>query len=310
MRDGWRGWSFHPVSDVVSTWGNNGDRGSFSRADGIAAVVHSDANRPAEGRFTSVLWSPEIDLQRTDGAVGVAFDSHYKQGQAPQTVRFVARFDGGDPVTVESFSRNRLDERVSVSVPVPAGAGRMQIGWTYADSSNNWFWMIDDVEIGETPPVDAVPRVLSATKPVATAGSTVPVRIGGLRPGQQLEAALGAGATPVPGVPVADAGGETSFPVVVPADVPPGFLALALGGEGIAAAALDITVLAPGGTPASTTEEQLWFDGFETDSWSASGGWAMSTVPQVIEQYGVDRPPVPRDGSRSLRRPAAPSTAP
>jgi hypothetical protein len=287
MRTGWQGWSFHTVPEVVSTWGDSGDRGSFSRADGMTAVVHSDGNRPTSGRFTSVLWSPEVDLTGDTGAVQVVFDSHYKQGQAPQTAALVARFDGGAPVAVESFASNRLDEQVSVSMPVPDGTDSVQLGWSYAESSNNWFWMIDDVQISEAAPADSTPRILSAAKPVATAGSTVAVKVGGLRPGQQLEAVLGD--APVTGIPVADAAGETSFSVALPADLAPGFATVALGGAGIATASLEITVLAAGASDTTTTEEQLWFDGFEADAWSVTGGWETSTIDEVVSTYGTDR---------------------
>lgn len=289
MRADWQGWSFHTPAEVVSVWGNSGDRGSFSRADGMTAVVHSDSNRPTQGRFSSVLWAPSIDLQSQDGAVRVSFDSHYKQGQAPQTAQLVARFDDGAPVVVESFARNRLDELVDVSIPVPAGVDAVTVGWSYAESSNNWFWMIDDVQISEAPPADATPRVLSAAKPVAKAGATVPVKVGGLRPGQQLTATLGDSAAPITGIPVADAAGETSFVAVLPEDIAPGYVTLSLGGPGIVSTSLEITVLAPGDPDSSTTEQLLWFDGFENDTWTTAGEWQLSTLDSVVAQYGTDR---------------------
>ncbi|WP_226533819.1 metallophosphoesterase [Microbacterium paraoxydans] len=289
MRTDWQGWSFHTPADVVSAWGNSGDRGSFSRAEGMVAVVHSDANRPSQGRFSSVLWAPEVDLQSRDGAVRVSFDSHYKQGQAPQTAQLVARFDDEAPVVVESFARNRLDEQVDVSIPVPAGVDAVTVGWSYAESSNNWFWMIDDVQISEAPPADSTPRVLSAAKPVATAGATVPVKVGGLRPGQQLIATWGDPAVPITGIPVADAAGEASFSVTLPGDLAPGYLALTLGGAGIVSTSLEITVLAAGDPDSATTEPLLWFDGFEKDTWTATGAWTLSTLDSVIEHYGTDR---------------------
>lgn len=289
MRTEWQGWSFHTPAEVVSVWGNSGDRGSFSRAEGMTAVVHSDANRPTQGRFSSVLWAPEVDLQSGDGAVRVVFDSHYKQGQAPQTAQLVARFDDEAPVVVESFARNRLDEQVDVSIPVPAGVDAVTVGWSYAESSNNWFWMIDDVQISEAPPADSTPRILSAAKPVTTAGATVPVTIGGLRPGQQLTATLGESATPIPGIPVADAAGETSFSVTLPEDLAPGYVALSLGGAGIVSTSLEITVLAAGDPDSATTEPLLWFDGFEKDTWTMTGAWSLSTLDSVVGQYGTDR---------------------
>lgn len=289
MRADWQGWSFHTPAEVVSVWGNSGDRGSFSRAEGMTAVVHSDSNRPTQGRFSSVLWAPAVDLQSQDGAVRVRFDSHYKQGQAPQTAQLVARFDGGAPVVVESFARNRLDEQVEVSIPVPTGTDAVTVGWSYAESSNNWFWMIDDVQISEAPPADATPRILSAAKPVATAGATVPVKVGGLRPGQQLTAVLGDSTAPITGIPVADAAGETSFSFALPGDIAPGSVSLSLGGAGIVSTSLEVTVLAADGSDSSTAEELLWFDGFEKDTWTTTGAWTLSTLDSVIAQYGTDR---------------------
>ncbi|MGM1017061.1 MAG: metallophosphoesterase family protein [Actinomycetota bacterium] len=287
MREEWQGWSFHTSADIVSEWGDSGDRGSFSRAAGIAAVVHSDANRPTSGRFSSTLWSPPHDLEGASGAVSIEFDSHYKQGQSPQTAQLVARVDGGEPVVVERLTQNRLNEAVSVSMDVPADAESVQIGWSYRDSSNNWFWMIDNVEVTESAPADVTPHVVSSTKPVARPGGTVNVRLEGLRPGQQVLAEFGTSA--VMGIALADAAGVTSFDVPVPESQPAGDVPLTIGGEGIVSTTLGVTVLADVEVDSSTTEEIVWFDGFEDDRWDVGGSWALSTLDEVVAEYGTDR---------------------
>src|SRR5699024_10393824 len=121
MRPGWEGWTFHEVSDVVDEFGTNGNHAAFTKADGTVAVVQSDANRPADGRFDSTLWSAPLSLEDHSGAVTVRFDSHYRQGQNPPAV-LLARVDDGAPQTIDSFSRDRLNEAVEVTFDVPAGA--------------------------------------------------------------------------------------------------------------------------------------------------------------------------------------------
>ncbi|UJP08785.1 hypothetical protein L2X99_09680 [Microbacterium sp. KUDC0406] len=165
MRDGWQGWTFHTTAEVVSAFGDSGDRASFGKGQGMVAVVESDLNRPATGRFDSVLWAPQTDLIEKSGAVRVRFDSHYKQGQAPQTAQLVARFDDGDPVVVQSFATNRLDESVDLTVDVPAGTDTVQVGWSYLQSSNNWFWMIDNVQISESAPAPVTPSCSRGRSP-------------------------------------------------------------------------------------------------------------------------------------------------
>ena len=289
MQAGWLGWSFHTAAEVTQKFGNSGDRGSFARAQGMTAVVHSDSNRPTSGTFDSTLWAPELALTNHSGAVKVAFDSHYKQGQAAQTAQLVARFDGGAEVPVEKFTANRLNQAVTVTFDAPVDANTVQLGWSYMQSSNNWFWMIDNVQISEAAPAPVAVTVLSAQKPVAAAGGTVPVNLGGLRPGQQ--AIVTVGGTPVASVPAADANGTTAFSVPISASQAPGFVELAIAGEGIAPATLSITVLAASGAKYSTSEERVWFNGFDADAagWAENTGWALSTRDQIVAQYGTDR---------------------
>lgn len=292
MRPDWGGWTFHTTADVVAQFGGGGDRSSFGRAQGIVAVVQSDTNRPTSGTFDSTLWTAAVPLTVGSGAVRVAFDSHYKQGQSPQTATLLAKFDGGAPVQVAAFSSARLNESTGYTVDVPAGAQNVQFGWSYLQSSNNWFWMIDNVSISETTPADVTPAILSARKPVLSAGGTTTVRVGGLRAGQQLAATLGDATTgtPVAGIPAAAADGTVSFDVVLPGDQPAGTVPLHLSGAGIASASIEITVLTSAPQAGTTTEPQVWFDGFEAQpsEWEANG-WELTTRATTVEAYGTDR---------------------
>lgn len=289
MRAGWEGWTFHTPAEVVSAFGNSGDRNGFGKAQGLVAVVHSDSNRPATGTFDSTLWAPAYAVDPGAAAVTISFDSHYKQGQAPQEAKLLAKIDGGDPVLVEQFGTNRLNQTHTFAVDLPSGAQNVQFGWQYLKSTNNWFWMIDNVSIAEAAPADRTPAVISNTKAPVAPGSTATVEVGGLRPGQQLEASFGGG--PVSGIPAAGADGAVSFGVAIPADQPNGTIPLLLVGDGVVPVETSLTVLAAPGDLGATTEPQLWFDGFEgaADAWQAEGAWQFTTRADVVASQGTDR---------------------
>ncbi|MBK0421889.1 hypothetical protein JD292_07355 [Leucobacter sp. CSA2] len=296
MKPGWQGWSFHSTDEIVATWDGAGDRSSFSKGTGLVAVVESDKNRPTTGNFDSTLWSPQVQLSSSARAVEIGFDSHYKQGQAPQNARLVARFDGGDAKTVQNFAANRLNESAKFTVDVPAGAKTVQFGWSYLQSSNNWFWMIDNVRAVEAAPAAVTPVLESARKPVAPAGGAARIELSGLRAGQQLSASVGAGsaAHTVP-VPAANADGRAAFDVAIPADQAPGVIPVRISGPDANPLDLGITVLA-GKQPAyHSSEQQFWHSGFEggpaQGEWKSTGAsaWEMIDRAASLEKYGTDR---------------------
>ena len=293
MKPEWGGWTFHTTKEVTDTFGASGDRGSFSLASGKVAVVQSDTNSPASGNFNSTLWSSAHELTEGLGAVSVKFDTHYKQGQSWQQAALVAKFDGGEPVVIADYNANQLNKRMEHSVDVPAGAQNVQIGWQYLNSSNNWFWMIDNVEIAESTPADVTPKVTSLVKPVVAPAAATTVTLSGLRAGQQAEAVLGSGDTAVSisGIPAAAADGTVEFDVAIPATQAPGTLPLVVSGAGINPVTITVTVLNPIGEQASTTEPQVWWNGFDgtIDQWTAAGDWEFITRQQVIDTYGLDR---------------------
>ncbi|MEB4614803.1 metallophosphoesterase family protein, partial [Leucobacter sp. M11] len=295
MRDGWQGWSFHDSAEVVREFGAGGSRNGFARGSGLHAVVQSDSNRPSSGAFSSTLWSAPLTLAEDAEAVRVAFDSHYRQGQAPQNAQLMVQFDDQAPVEVERFAADRLNQAVTASADVPEHAETARFGWAYRQSSNNWYWMVDNVEITEAAAQDRQPTVLSAAKPVAEPGQDLTVRLGGLRPGQQAVVTLGSGAEAanVPGIPVAGSDGTVSFLVRVPAAQPAGQLLLSVAGAGIVPITVPVTVMLAGPGDRSTTEPQLWFDGFEgyRAGWERGGDseWAFGSLDEQIAAHGTDR---------------------
>lgn len=288
MKPTWDGWTFRTLNEVIDRWTDSGARSQFSRSEGVVAVLESGENPPSGDSFTSVLWSPRQELTG-EGAVEIGFDTHYRAGRPPQGARLVARFDGGAPVTVEAFNDNLHDKQITARVDAPEGAQSVQIGWSYENSYNNWYWMVDDVEIEEIARQDAVPELLTDQKLYAAAGEPVVVRVGDLRPGDQLVATMSDPKIRIAEIPVADAKGETSITVTVPKDTAAGSATLSLDGTRIARTSATVTILSAREDDTTTTQQQLWFDGFESDTWTVKGGWDVSTIEQVIAERGTDR---------------------
>lgn len=158
MADSWAGWSFHTLDEVVDRWGTD-LRQAFTRAHGTVAVVESDQNRPASGTFTSGLTSPSYPVE-AGTTYELRFDSHYRQGGAGygQTADVRVAFDTGETRTLLEYSNDAdadnaggtvESRREALAFTVPAGASSAQVTWSYRHSSNNWYWMLDNVELTE-----------------------------------------------------------------------------------------------------------------------------------------------------------------
>ncbi|WRS30512.1 metallophosphoesterase [Actinomycetaceae bacterium MB13-C1-2] len=293
MQANWQGWSFHSLSEITAKWGTGGEHSRFSLADGTVAIVQSDGNRPSNSdfsvKFSSTLWSPNIELDEHLGAVKVSFDSHYRQGQAPQTATLVASFDNSDPIDVMKFDAARYNETVEVIVDAPENASQVKFGWAYLNSSNNWYWMIDNVAIMESEPAPANPYFVSDAKPIATPGSSLAVTVAGLREGMTPVLTLDDMA--VANVPTADAEGTLEMDVTIPKSVEPGFMTLTVSGKGIAPISQTITVFSDTPAPYESVEPRLWVSTLDDlTGWDTSGdlGWETMNADQVVSAYGTD----------------------
>ena len=77
-------------------------------------------------------------------------------------------------------------------------------------------------------------------------GGSLPVRLSGLEPGQQVSATLFSDPIVVQGIPAADANGNVSFTVRIPADLPLGAHTLVIESAGLDPISVAVTVVAPG----------------------------------------------------------------
>jgi hypothetical protein len=144
----WAGWAFTNVRDW--TWAVGTDqRHYFTRGHGTFAVVESQHQRLADhDRMTTALRSPEIRVHKHD-VVELRFDSHYRQGEAPQHATVSVSFDGGPAQELSRYTADKLSSHEVLTVDVPDGARKATFSWSYNDSQNDWFWAVDNVEVTE-----------------------------------------------------------------------------------------------------------------------------------------------------------------
>lgn len=114
-----------------------------------------DRNSPAsKGRFDSTLASPEIAVNGGETRT-VVFDSHYLQ-EDPQRATVTAVFsDGSRQVLVkygpagdtDNNGSHAMNQTVTRSATVPAGATWMKLEFRMFNAGNNWYWGIDNVRV-------------------------------------------------------------------------------------------------------------------------------------------------------------------
>lgn len=292
MREGWQGWSNHTLDDVVQTWGADGNRGDFSRADGGIAVVASDGNRPAAATFSSALVSPSTPIPNGTEALEARFDSHYRQGQAPQTARLVAVFDRGGEQVARNFSKDDLDAEITSNVDVPKGATSVQWRWEYKDSSNNWYWMVDNVSVRTAQPQPREITVTSGAKPVAAPSEKVTLKLSGLRQGTRITAEFdqkGVGSKVTSARAAAD--GTTQVTTRISSRAGTGQHTLRLSGDGAVARDVPVTVLTRVDVDRLTSTQPLVAsETFESGRAPASSRpWEYLSVPEIYAEYGLER---------------------
>jgi hypothetical protein len=156
----WAGWSFANREWWAFTAGDQ-TRTRFTKGVGTVAIADGDEwdDLPrAAGTMNTFLITPEINIAgMAANSVLLKFDSSWRP-EAPQKAVIRVAFDGGEPVEVlrwtavaPTFHPDNQNETVSLRIPNPAGASRMQIRFGYIDAGNNWWWALDNIEVSADP---------------------------------------------------------------------------------------------------------------------------------------------------------------
>ena len=159
------GWNF--MTRDFWTFADGQGRGDFLKGTGIFAVADSDefddlGTGNDDGPLDTLLVTPLVDISTVEpGELALAFDSAWRD-ESDQTAIVEAEFfdsNGNSLGTVEAirwesdsssanFHDDNTNESVLAMIDNPAGAASVQLTFGYLNGSNNWYWAVDNIELG------------------------------------------------------------------------------------------------------------------------------------------------------------------
>ena len=153
----WWGWTFADTRWWDEVAGQ--DRAFFTFGTGLVTAIADsdewdDASHPP-GDFNSFLSTPPIDISTISAnQATLVFDSSWRP-EGDQTATITAAYDGADPIEVFRYdSTNTEDgccnpeEGLEVNLNNPAGASSVVLSFGYTNADNNWWWAVDNIEVG------------------------------------------------------------------------------------------------------------------------------------------------------------------
>jgi hypothetical protein len=186
--DEWEGWSFADKTFWASV--DDQSRSSFAKAQNVVAVADADeyddlGDGLGGSYYNTGLTSAAVNVaayQNTD--LTFSFDSswraeglddeHVTLGRPDnnQTAIVYAIIDGGAPAPLDiwdsdagnsnagdnvpdrpasaTYKGDALDESLSYSVSIPAGASTVQFAFGYINAANDWWWAVDNLALKDS----------------------------------------------------------------------------------------------------------------------------------------------------------------
>ncbi|MEU8886814.1 alkaline phosphatase family protein [Streptomyces sp. NPDC048442] len=146
----WRGWSL-TTDEFWTRADKSQNRENFTRGRGVIAVADADewddkGSPSTTGEFDSTLVSPAYRISRKS-SVTLTFFSHYLQ-DGPQRGDVLVSFDGAADQLVKTYAADARNTAEKLTVPVPDGARTVRVKFRLRDARNNWYWAVDNVQLG------------------------------------------------------------------------------------------------------------------------------------------------------------------
>ncbi|BBO32936.1 PEP-CTERM sorting domain-containing protein [Lacipirellula parvula] len=162
----WEGWSV--TTRAFSAFASQTSLNNFTKGSGNIVIADSDEFDDLAGAdgvtkpITTVLESPIIDISSlAAGTLALQFDSSW-QDEEGQLAAITVDYGAGEVIVLNwnsisgdpLFHGTNLDETVLVDLDNPAGATTAKVRFKYT-GGNNWFWALDNVQIGAAVPEPA-----------------------------------------------------------------------------------------------------------------------------------------------------------
>lgn len=160
----WSGWSFASAAWWQSLGLPSDLRSSFANASGTILIADgglwSNLPHPA-GTMTTIAYTPAVSLTGIrPGSLAISFDSSWRP-KNQQTALISASFDGGSTftevmrwessVSSSNYHPDAVNQHVTVPVNNPFGATSAIFAFTYTNAGADYWWAIDNVEVGGNP---------------------------------------------------------------------------------------------------------------------------------------------------------------
>ncbi|MFE2561867.1 alkaline phosphatase family protein [Streptomyces sp. NPDC059352] len=141
----WRGWTF-TTDEFWTRAAPDQERESNVRARNVFAVADGDEwyDMDLTGTFDSTLVSPAWPVTGGKTAT-LSYVTHYRQ-ESPQKGEVLVSYNGGTPISVQTYTSDVISRAEKLQLNVPAGATDVRVRFRYT-GENNWYWAVDQVRV-------------------------------------------------------------------------------------------------------------------------------------------------------------------
>lgn len=159
----WEGWTFTKPS--FWTFVKDSNRSQFTKGTGLIAVADPDdwdalGSAGDVGTFNSLLESPLIDITGVaPGKLELKFDSSWRP-EDTQTAIITVDYGNGETEVLRwesdsaspKFHADDTNGTILLMLDNPAGATHAKIRFGMINATDDWFWGIDNVQVGVAVP--------------------------------------------------------------------------------------------------------------------------------------------------------------
>lgn len=159
----WEGWSF--ATPAFWTFADTQERQNFTKGTGVVAIADADewddlGNPEALGTYNSLLVTPSINIAGVAaGKLAVEFDSSWRDEDTQTAIvevdygnGFVEALRWSSDSNSPNFHNDNVNETVFLKLNNPAGATTARIRFGLVNATDDWWWAVDNIRVGQLVP--------------------------------------------------------------------------------------------------------------------------------------------------------------